>query len=332
MPQDSYAYAVGRIRVLENRLLDSDRLERMISAPSPEDVIKILVESGYGAGQENISPYDYEKLLAEERKKTYRLVNEITPNRAATDLFLLQYDIHNLKVLLKIRFLERVQEEPLSKIGTISTEDLRSAVFDKNYEKLPAFIVDTLDELENILSIKVDPQKIDTMLDRVYYDYVFEVCGKRRNSFLKEFFTRRVDLLNIKTVLRVIKIGGNEDFLKELLINHGSFDTQFLLKALKESPEQLPGILKNTEYEKMMTAGIQSFVKDKTLTVFERLEDDFLLNFVRVRRHNPFGIEALIGYILARENEQRLVRIIMVGKINNIPEDRVRERLRDVYV
>jgi V/A-type H+-transporting ATPase subunit C len=35
---------------------------------------------------------------------------------------------------------------------------------------------------------------------------------------------------------------------------------------------------------------------------------------------------------LAKENEIRIIRIIMVGKINNMPTDSIRERLRDVYV
>ena len=60
--------------------------------------------------------------------------------------------------------------------------------------------------------------------------------------------------------------------------------------------------------------------------------DDFLLSFVKASRWNPLGIEPIIGYLLAKENEIRLIRIIMVGKINNLPAETIRERLRDVYV
>lgn len=332
MPQDSYAYAVGRIRVLENSLLGRDKIERMLEAPSPEDVIKVLVESEYGLGQELASPYEYERLLAGEQEKTFRLIDEITPNKAVTDLFLLQYDINNLKVLLKIRFMDNVQEEPLSPLGTIPAGILRNAVNEKKYDNLPVFLSTALDELENIISVRMDPQKIDVMLDRAYYDHIFKVCSKRHNHFMKEYFTKRVDLLNIKTLLRVKKIGSGIDFLKELLINHGSFDAKFFLEALDESPEQLVDRLRSTAYEKVTTLGIQSFERDKTLTVYERLEDDYLLNFVKARKHNPFGIEAIIGYLLAKENEQKIIRIIMVGMLNKISKDRIRERLRDLYV
>jgi len=39
-----------------------------------------------------------------------------------------------------------------------------------------------------------------------------------------------------------------------------------------------------------------------------------------------------VGYIGARENEIKILRVLLVGKINGISEDLIRERLRDVYV
>ncbi|MDK2799758.1 MAG: V/A-type H+/Na+-transporting ATPase subunit [Clostridiales bacterium] len=45
-----------------------------------------------------------------------------------------------------------------------------------------------------------------------------------------------------------------------------------------------------------------------------------------------FGIEPLVAYLMAKENEIKIVRIIMVGKINNISNEIIRERLREAYV
>ena len=44
------------------------------------------------------------------------------------------------------------------------------------------------------------------------------------------------------------------------------------------------------------------------------------------------GIEVPVSYILALENEIKNVRIILAGKDAALPEDRIRERLRDCYV
>jgi V/A-type H+-transporting ATPase subunit C len=43
-------------------------------------------------------------------------------------------------------------------------------------------------------------------------------------------------------------------------------------------------------------------------------------------------VSPLAAYILARENEIKTVRILLSGKLNDLPENSIRERLRDMYV
>lgn len=38
----------------------------------------------------------------------------------------------------------------------------------------------------------------------------------------------------------------------------------------------------------------------------------------------------LLGYVTARQNEISTVRIIISGKQNNLPDERIRARLRDL--
>lgn len=332
MPQNSYAYAVGRIRVLENKLLDNDKINRMVDAPSAGDVLKVLAESEYGQGEELNSPYDYELLLSAELEKTYQFIQAITPNQNITDLYLLQYDIHNLKVLIKARYIENLQDKPLMSIGTISMDVLKSAVANKDYKLLPPFLKEAIERLEDTLDMRVDPQKIDISLDNAYYNRVFTVSNKSGNAFLRELFIKRIDLTNIKTMLRVKKIGEGFEFLKNLLLPHGSLDFSLFDKAMDGALEQLLHTAQLSEYDKVLTDGIQAFIKNGNLMVYERLMDNYLLDFVKSHKYNPLGIEPVVGYLLAKENELKLVRMIMVGKTNNIPNDRVRERLRDVYV
>ena len=45
-----------------------------------------------------------------------------------------------------------------------------------------------------------------------------------------------------------------------------------------------------------------------------------------------FGPDRILSYIYAKETEIKVIRIIMVGKLNNIAEEVIRERLRDLYV
>lgn len=84
--RDDYAYAAGLIRAKEIRLLDSDRLNRMIEAPDAAEAFKVLTEAEYGYGNtENF--YSFEQVLAEEMKKTYDLLAEIAPVPEVVDAF-----------------------------------------------------------------------------------------------------------------------------------------------------------------------------------------------------------------------------------------------------
>jgi V/A-type H+-transporting ATPase subunit C len=56
------------------------------------------------------------------------------------------------------------------------------------------------------------------------------------------------------------------------------------------------------------------------------------MKLIRDAKYVTFGPEPILAYIYAKESEIKNLRIIMVGKINNIPSEVIRERLREVYV
>lgn len=332
MPQDSYLFAVGRIRVKENKLMGQDRIERMLDTDSLDDALKVLSESDYGSGEQVESPYDYEKLLAAELKKVYDFIEEVTPNKELTDLFALQYDMHNLKSLIKGHYLGSQEDLPLASIGSIDLQDLTRAVKAKQYDSIPDYLAQALVKLEETFEKGFDPHRLDFFLDQLYFKRVFEVLKKHKNPFMRELFVKRVDLTNIRTLLRVKTIGEDIDFLKNLLIEGGSLDLDSLLKALEAPIDDLLVMLKESEYIDFIEDGIRAFDSQASLTLYERQMDNYLLNYIKKRKYNPMGMEAIAGYLLAKENEIKLVRMIMVGKINKIPKVAIRERLRDLYV
>ena len=86
----------------------------MVEASSAEEALKVLAETEYGASISELDgPHDYERLLSHEVQRIYDFFETISPNPDITRLFFLKYDFHNLKVLLKSRYLGRNNEEPL---------------------------------------------------------------------------------------------------------------------------------------------------------------------------------------------------------------------------
>ena len=67
-------------------------------------------------------------------------------------------------------------------------------------------------------------------------------------------------------------------------------------------------------------------------SAFERWSDNLIIKHISPQKYNPFTISPLAAYILARENEIKTVRILLSGKRNDISDDSIRERLREMYV
>jgi len=63
-----------------------------------------------------------------------------------------------------------------------------------------------------------------------------------------------------------------------------------------------------------------------------KLLDNKLMQHVKSAKYVSFGIEPLVGYLIAKENEIKIARIIMAGKLAGIPSEQLRERMRETYV
>ncbi len=333
MFDNKYLYAVTRTRVLETRLLDRAKIDRMIDAKSAEDVIKVLSETDYaGSISEMNDVYDYESLLLREIVKTYAYIREVSPEPELTNIFLLKYDIHNLKVLLKSLILGEDNDSLLMNIGTIPVSRLKEAVKDRDFRGFYPKLTEGVQEILTGIETNPDPQYIDLLLDKSLYRVIFDIASHSKNPFLKEYLSTQIDLTNIRSFVRIKAIGYGRDYLSKVIIENGNIDISFFDRNFDEPIDTLADKLLSTKYQKVVEEGLESYAATRTLTKYEKLADDFVFEIAKKGKYVAFGIEPLVGFIMAKENEIKIIRIVMVGKINQIPNELIRERLRDVYV
>jgi len=81
MNQTKYAYTVGRIRAKEVKLLDENKVTRMVDATSFESAFEILAESDYVEHFGKISgSKDFEKALELEWNNVKKLIKTLAPD------------------------------------------------------------------------------------------------------------------------------------------------------------------------------------------------------------------------------------------------------------
>jgi V/A-type H+-transporting ATPase subunit C len=328
---EQYAHAVGRVRAKEPKLLDNAKIDRMAEARNAEEVLKVLGETEYSEYLASLpSIHDFDKMLDQELHRVYREMRQLAPELVS--IFARKFDYHNLKVLFKSQKLGEKREDLLVRdIGNIPVDELARAVNEDDYSKLPLHLRRVGRQMSELFRLNPDPQMTDMLLEQAMYAETAESLADLDSPLLKEYFTILIDLLNIKTYLRVKRANRSKEFLEQALLPGGELEVAKLVQ-LVEPLEVLIDRLLYSRYAKVVEEGVQTYQKTDSLTRFEKLADNFMLKQIKQAKYLTFGPEPLAGYLLAKENELKLIRIIMVGKINRLPTEEIKERLRDVYV
>ncbi len=310
-----YAYSVGRVRVSENYMLDNLSFLRLLDAKDLKDAKRLLVENRY-------KDFDnYTDMLDNQLLELYSYLRSILPDLKVFDAFFFKYDLHNIKVLLKSEFLEKAHDAFLSNLGVLSIDDMKNALKERDFSKLPPLIQEAVRESIEAFSKSEDPQLIDLIMDKAYYEYFNNILNKSGDKFLKDFARLQTDLLNIKAFIRIKRIFKDYSFINKTLIEGGSIKIDEYREFFLEDLESFFTYIKKTEYEKILEG------KD-----IEKNCDDFMTSFLRSNKYDPIGIAAIVGYLMGKETEIKNARIILMGKANKIDKETTRERLRLTYV
>ncbi len=324
MPQTSIAYAVGRVRAAQRKPLGDAQQERLLSASSYQEALSLLNEMGWQDSESS----SIAELGTKRLEDICNLLKSITPEAKLTDAFLLRHDAQNLKALLKARVLG-VEPESLSNCGTMDINVLRHAVTEHDYRKLPASFQEALAHLERRIALQVDPMEIDVKLDQALFTEIFKLLKGVHNKAVKQYFTTLVDFKNAVAYFRMEAMKQPVDRFLDLMLPGGKVDKARWTAIIKK-PEGLLSAF--ADYDISLRTALASAQADYAkLPALEKRIDDHLLSFFRPYRNEPYAIEVLIGWLLAFEREVGAVRLIMAGKLNEFPEEVIRERLRVAY-
>lgn len=333
MGNEKYTQSVSRIRAIETKLFDESRLNRMIESLSPYEALKVLQESEYGNQMQNMkNAKDYETILANELKNLYETLYSIVPNKSLVDMMTLKYDYHNIKTLLKGKALNKDLNYLVMEVNPCYTDKLKFAILNDNYRDIPKLMREAIENAIAEFSATNDPQIIDIIIDKYMFKDMLIKAETIDEPFVKNFVKLNIDLTNIKTLLRVKNQNRNRDFLNLVLISGGKVDKDILINCLNENIESTINKLMFTDYGNILKVGLDEYSKNRKLNKFEKLCDNYTMSYLKNSKYISFGPEPILAYIYAKENEIKAIRIIMVGKINNVSSNLIRERLRDVYV
>jgi V/A-type H+/Na+-transporting ATPase subunit C len=333
MDKMKFSQVIPRIRVYETKLLDKSKIDRMIDSTSASEALKVLQETEYGnlIGNVNI-PEDYEVILSEELKRVFNLMYNISPVKSLVNLMSIKYDYHNIKVILKGMFLKEDLSYLLIPVGNNEVSKLKYLIENMQLSDFEPIMRESIEEAISSFKNTNDPQMVDIILDKYMFKSLIHIKNEINDAFVDKYVIALIDSTNLKTLLRVKKQNKGREFFTSVIIEGGSIDKDKLLIMLNDTPENIANKLVFSNYAEFIKSGIEYYTKTSSVSLLEKLVDNFIMDMMKNAKIIPFGVEPLLAYIYAKETEIKIVRIIMVGKLNNISSKVVREGLRDSYV
>lgn len=373
-----FAHAAARVRVLELRMLDRGRIERLLDAADVGEVLHILAETEYGPAVAALKGgNDYEQVLAAELARAYTLVAAFAPEPRLLQSWAVRHAFHNLKALLKAAFSgQAVEESALSPLSPVSREGLEAVVAEVVAEAAAApqtirrpvsvrmphassgppqlRIGGTVGErvsgpeagpyleraaAEAAASFRAagGPEEIDQAVDRVYQEYLLALTNGPGAEFLRGWVVHWADLANLRTFCRFALSGRDEGSLRRALLPGGLIPQDRLTQAFAAADGSqgrlgaLAELAAATPYAAVVTEGLRRFEAEGLLHGLERESDLFLLEYLRKAQRATFGIAPVWAYLMGKEQEVRLLRLILVGKSAGLSREQLRERISDVY-
>lgn len=330
-PDIRYAYATGRIRVLETKLLSASRVDKMIESPTVNDALIYLEDTAYDDTiGELTEPERYEELENVEKRASFYLMERLVIDEEIRHMFRIPYDFHNVKLLLKKRMSDAELPVSLSEFGTIPADELKAAFDSENFNSLPSFMRETIGLAMAHHYVKKDLKSMEFIIDNLEYRTLLSLARKSSVPLLFTFTLSRIDLTNIATFIRV-RYFEMDDNLEDAIMEGGSLDALFFLKNMGEPIETLPAVFRNTPYHSVVEMGIRRILEDGSFSTLDREADTFLIELLKRTRYITFGAEPLFAYFSAREQDLNIIKMILVAKLNELSEEEMRERIPATY-
>lgn len=322
--REQFIYAVARVRAKELSLLAEQDINRLLACEAFEECCDVLRGKGWG-NVENAVLKDYQALIDAEETKLWQLISELVPEKSLFNTIFFPIDFHNLKAAIKGCVFDSLSENLFISGGTIEKSYLIKCIEERNFSGLPELMRRPAEIAFEKLLHTGDGQLCDNIIDKALLEAIKLEGKNSKNNLIRTYSEFLVASTNIKIAARCQILQKNVDFLKSLLVKCDTLDIDKLAVAALNSMDDLCEFLQFSQFSDAVP-----FLQE-SLQKFEIWCDNKIIELISTEKYNSFSIGPIIAYVLARQNEFKVVKIILSGKFHRIENDLIKERVRIMY-
>ncbi len=312
MLSDDCVYAVGVIKATEEKLLSSADFARIKDLDTAA-AIKYLTDKGFGG--KNNDKVSAEQLIDLEQKSVWELIDSISPNKDITDLFKIENDAINIKLIIKSMVLNETVVYSELEIGTVEPLLLKRAFEEQIFFDIPQSYREIIEKALVVLSRSEKPniQAICAEVDTAVYKVIFAKLLEFKDETLNRYFIEKIDYTNLLSLFRGRKLGYNALTFMPLIIEGGNIPREDLVSVLEAPSEIVHERLHGVGYPKDISK-ILNIYEDEGLSSARIKVEGILGDIIYQERNESFSITPVINYLQAKLAECRKLRSMFAKK------------------
>lgn len=322
-----YGFSTATVRVLESMLLTRGTLADMASASSFESALELLGGSDYASVSTAENFAAIEAMLLEKRAAAREQFAELMLDEEIVDLLRAREDFSNMRLAVRRVVTEKPIGLDYSNEGSVPAEEFEEIFEQENYGRFP-------DYLQNAVELAVlgyyeskDIRTIDYAIDRIQAEYIIERAKALGSVFLESLYRTRVDITNIRTMLR-LKMAEREE--RKLFLEGGFLEIGRFVHGLDAGYEALAGLFYATCYNDIIEGGVNYLTGKQSFLGLERLCEEHVMGFLKTTQSIASGPQPVIAYFLRKENEIRTLRMVLSCKKNGLDTKLILDRLSEI--
>lgn len=329
----NYAFAVANIRSLEKKLVTQNQLERIIDAPDASAFFEALADSAYGKHFSLTNqPECFQTIIDAELSNCKKVLIRITPYFNQLDWLWLKYDFLNLKLAIKHQLAGKESMiKEFNNLGNLKPQNIISYLKTQEKSILPGHIAQAIAETLKLYEQTKSPSIIDEYLDKLYFKLLKDELRKIHSSKIKDVIKTKIDLYNFKLLVRYKYLQKDTADLPKRFVSGGHIDRDDITNSLLQNLDELHKNTKFFIYRDILQAGIEYLIQNKSYIIFEKMFYEYLVSQLKFARYEAFGIEPLVAYWMAKDNEAKILQIAMIGKLNDLENKLIHRQMHKLY-
>jgi|GEM_PF-2308886 len=337
-----FAYPNARVMARRGRLLDKKQIIEIIDAKKLEDMYNLV--SDVPEYKKYLDKFPFEKAIDMDLAETHQTLARISAKkfREFFEIILSKWDIQNIKTLLAAKEMAVDTEEIKDKLIPFGKlpEDIFLRLLDaENIDEIetalkPTIYYEPINEAMSLYKERKTLLPLEASLDKYYYERwletVSEISNKDDGKVLNNLIKTKIDLLNLKIILRARSDGLEFKDIKEYIFASGNQLYEWKLNELMATEKIVDFIegLDGTDYYDVLKETLPEYDKTGSISALESALDEYSMELgVILAKIRPTTIGPMIRFLSQKEIENKNLKLIYQAKLEGFSPKVIRKML-----